>query len=635
MESKIPERQLAAILMADVAGYSRLTQKNEDETYLNVRDSLKLFSDICVEKQGEVIGYRGDSILAIFCSARNALQSAIDAQQKFYELNKNRGNDQKIIFRIGLNLGDIIHKKNDVFGDDVNIASRIESLAPVGGISISGAFYDAVSSKVPYKFIFRGEQQVKNISAPVRVYDVVHENLNVTSNQKTDSDKFILANWMRRSILTLAVILLAAGAFLFLASPERPLKTAPASQVETHEKQKPSIAVLPFSNLSNDPEQVYFSDGISEDLITDLSKVSGLFVIARASSFRYRQEELDVHAIGQELNVEYLVTGSVRKLGPVIRIGAQLLEISTGKQIWGDRYDRPVEDIFALQDEVIKQIVGVLAVQLTNQEESSLTEKFTSSVEAYDYFLKGRNEHTRLSSIGNQASKAFFEKAIAMDPNFADAYAFLAWAYARDYLFEWSSAPEASLRHAAKLIQKAIEINPRRNVVLDVYGLISLFQGKHIDAVSAVERSISINPNHADSHTMLAFILNYAGRPEKSAEIMKTAMQLNPLHTYMYSYVLGKSQFLRSRYEDAVLTLADAVSRNPEDNQIRLWLAASYALMGNIEDAEWQVVEILADNPEYSIKDLRERIPFKNPEHLEKLSEGLKRAGLPESRADN
>jgi adenylate cyclase len=635
MESKIPERQLAAILMADVAGYSRLTQTNEDETFLNVRHSLKLFTDICVEKQGEVIGYRGDSILAIFSSARNALQSALDAQKKFYELNKKKEDDQKIVFRIGLNLGDIICQKNDVFGDDVNIASRIESLAPVGGISISGSFYDAVSSKVPYEFLFRGEQKVKNISAPVRVYDVVHENLNATSNQKSGSDKFVSANWLRSSIVMLFVIFAAAGVFYFLASPERSSKTAAATQVETHEKQKPSIAVLPFSNLSNDPEQVYFSDGISEDLITDLSKVSGLFVIARASSFRYRQQELDLHTISEELNVKYLVTGSVRKLGSVIRISAQLLEISTGKQIWGDRYDRPVEDIFALQDEVIKQIVAGLEVQLTDKEQSSLTKKLTSSVEAYDYFLKGRNEHSRLSSVGNQASKAFFEQAIAIDPNFADAYAFLAWAYARDYLFEWSSDPEAALQQAVKLIEKAIEINPRRNFVLDVYGVISLFQGKHIEAVSAVEKAISINPNHADSHAMLAFILNYAGRPEKSAEIMKTAIQLNPLHTYMYLYVLGTSQFLRSRYEDAVLSFSDAVSRNPEDNQIRLWLAASYALMGNIEDAEWQVFEILADNPEYSIKDVRERIPFKNPEHLEKLSEGLRRARLPENRADN
>ena len=629
MESRKPDRQLAAILMADVAGFSRLTQQNEDKTFLDVRHSLNLFTDIITEQQGQVIGYQGDSILAIFNSARNALQSAVEAQKKFHSLNKDKEDDQKIIFRIGLNLGDIIFENDDVFGDDVNIASRIESLAPVGGISISGAFYDAVSTKVSYEFLFRGEQHVKNISSPVRVYDVIHENLNVTVDQKTASKKPALFNLKHLIAITTVVIFAVAGIYHLLISPEDSQQTTPDIPSAIHANQKPSIAVLPFSNLSNDPEQVYFSDGITEDLITDLSKVSGLFVIARASSFRYRNREVDIQTIGKELNINYLVTGSIRKIGSIIRINAQLLEISSGKQVWGDRYDSQINDVFALQDEVINKIVGALEIKLTDQEKSNLEKRFTNSVEAYDLFLKGRNEHGRLNPAGNQASKAYFEQAISIDPDFADAYALLAWAYARDYFFAWVDDPDESFKVAIELIQKPLDKNLNTNTVYNVFGLIRLYQGKHTEAVSALEKAISLNPNNADSHAMLAFILIYAGMPEKSAEVIKTAMRLNPLYPYLYLNVLGQSQFLRNSYADAVQSFSQATNRNPEGIQIRLWLAASYALLGDTDEAEWQISEALALNPEYTIKDL-ERLPFKNPEHLEKLSEGMKRAGLPE-----
>ena len=629
MESRKPDRQLAAILMADVAGFSRLTQQNEDKTFLDVRHSLKLFTDIITEKQGQVIGYQGDSILAIFSSARNALESAIEAQKKFYALNKDKEDDQKIIFRIGLNLGDIIFENDDVFGDDVNIASRIESLAPIGGISISGAFYDAVSTKASHEFLFRGEQQVKNISSPVRVYDVIHENLKVTVNKKTASQKSTSFNAKHLIAITTIIIFLFAGIYHLLISPEDSQQATLDIQSAIHTNQKPSIAVLPFSNLSNDPEQAYFSDGITEDLITDLSKVSGLFVIARASSFRYRNRELDIQTIGKELNINYLVTGSIRKLGSIIRINAQLLEISSGKQVWGDRYDSQINDVFSLQDEVINKIVGALEVNLTDQEKSNLEKHFTNSVEAYDFYLKGRSEHGRLSPAGNQASKALFEQAISIDPGFAEAYAYLAWAYARDYFFEWGDDPDESFAYAVELIQKALDKNLNQNAVYNVFGLIRLYQGKHTEAVSALEKAISLNPNYADSHVMLAFILNYAGMPEKSSEVMKTAMRLNPLHPYLYLNTLGQSQFLRNSYSDAVQSFFEATTRNPEDIQLRLWLAASYALLGNIEEAEWQISEILAQNPEFSIQDI-ERLPFKNPAHLERLSEGLRRAGLPE-----
>ena len=630
MQSHQAPRQLAAILMADIAGFSRLTQQDEDETYINVRKSLKEFSKIIENKGGDVIGYQGDSVFAVFNSARDALFSAIEAQQHFNKENKSVSDDKKIQFRIGLNLGDVIQENNHVFGDDVNITSRIESLAPVGGISISGSFYDAISSKVSYEFLFRGEQQVKNISSPVRIYDVIDENLNVTKEQKVITSSSRLANWKLGIVIALVVIIAAAGIYHFLSSLDRTSESRPVAQSENHTAQKPSIAILPFSNLSNDPEQVYFSDGISEDLITDLSKVSGLFVIARASSFRYREKALNIKAIGKELNINYLVTGSVRKLGTVIRISAQLLEISSGEQVWGERYDAHIDEIFTLQDEVLKKIVGALEVKLTDKEQAHLTERFTNSVEAYDFFLKGRRQFDRVSAVGNQASKVLFEQAIKADPNFADAYAYLAWSYARDYLFEWVSDPEAALKNANDLIQTAMERNSQSNVVYMIYGLIRVYQGKHTEAVSAVEKAISLNPNYADSHAMLAFVLNYSGMPEKSSEVIRTAMHLNPLHSYLYLNVLGQSQFLRKRYEEAVKSFSESTLRNPEDNQIRMWLAASYALMGNIEEAEWQILETLSQRPEYTIKDLSERIPFKNPNHLDLLSTGLKRAGLPE-----
>jgi adenylate cyclase len=395
------KRKLTAILSADVVGYSRLMGEDEETTVQTLTTYRDIISSLIKDHQGRVVDSPGDNILADFVSVVNSLRCAWDVQQEIISRNADLPENRRMNFRIGINLGDVIEAEDRIYGDGVNIAARLEGLAEEGGICISGTAYDQVKNKLPFSCEYQGEQVVKNIKEPVRVYKVLIQK---------DVDELILDKK--------------------LELPD-----------------KPSIAVLPFVNMSGDPEQEYFSDGITEDLITDLSKISGLFVIARTSVFSYKGRTKKIAEIGQELGVRYVLEGSVRKASGRVRITAQLVDATTEGHIWAERYDRELKDIFKLQDEVTQKIVAALAVKLSEDEQKRLVRKYTDNIEAYDCYLRGFEYFSRQTEKANVQARQMHQRAIDLDPKFAAAYAYLGLTHSQEWSKGWSQDPQ-SLEHA-------------------------------------------------------------------------------------------------------------------------------------------------------------------------------------------
>ena len=619
-------RKLAAILAGDVVGFSRLMSADEVGTLAQVTAHLDEVVRPAVDAhQGHIFKTMGDGFLAEFASAVEAVECAVRIQRAMAERAGDVAEERRAIFRIGINLGDIIVQGDDVFGDGVNVAARIEALADPGGVFISSSVCDQIAGKCDFPLDDLGEHEVKNIPKPVHVFRVVTDPSAAPGKRIVPTRGKTRNRWLA-GVAALAVLaVLGVAAVDWFRVSEWGTKVEPVAALS----ETPSIAVLPFNNLSGDKDQEYFSDGMTEDLITDLSKISGLFVIARNSSFQYRNRETEIGKVGRDLGVSHILTGSIRKSGKLIRISAQLIEVVSGKHIWAERYDRELSEVFAIQDEVTTKIVGALEINLTDQENLSLKRSYTISVEAYDELLKGRREFSRVIRAGNTASRTFFEKAIQLDPAFADAYAFLAWTYVRGYFFSWDDDPDSSLRLASKLARKALSLDQTKSMVYLVLGVVELYQRNHSAAVEALEKSIELNPNHANSYAMLAFILNYAGFPEKSGALIATGMRLNPHHSYMYFMVLGQGLFLMGRYDQASEVFTKAAARNPEDTQVLIWMAASKARAGRRDEAQWDISELLAQDGSITIENITSRLPFNNPEHMEKVADGLREAGLP------
>ena len=379
--------------------------------------------------------------------------------------------------------------------------------------------------------------------------------------------------------------------------------------------------------MSDDAEQEYFVDGMTEDLITDLARVSALFVIARNSMFTYKGRAVKVREVADELGVRYVLEGSVRRLGERVRINAQLIDATTGGHLWAERFDRELKDMFALQDEVVGRIVAALEVRLKEGERRGLAHQYTNSVQAYDVFLHGVREFVRRSKEGNDNARALFAKAIELDPEFVHPYAYLAWAHERDFIDGWS---ERSLEQAHTLARKAIGLNDTLALTHFVMGLVQLQSREHDNALAAIETALALDPNFANGYAMLTRVLHFAGRPDAGLEPMKTAMRLDPRQPLGYLMILGNTYFTLGRYEQAADVLNKAIARNPSAQRPHMWLAATYAQLGLMDEAEWEAEEVLALDPDFSLRHIVKGLPFKNPAHLETVVGALRKAGLPE-----
>ncbi len=498
-----------------------------------------------------------------------------------------------------------------LYGDGVNIAARLEGLAEGGGVCLSGTAYDQVEGKLPLGYEFIGEHSVKNIARPVRVYRLRFEPGTAPglSSRTWRAGRRLVAPIVG---MVAVLVLIGAGGWAgwhWLTSPAPPALPLP---------DKPSVAVLPFSNLSQDAAQEYFSDGVTEDLITGLSKVSGLFVIARNSVFTYKGKAVKVRDVGRDLGVRYVLEGGVQRAGSRVRITAQLVDATTGYHVWAERYDREVRDVFALQDEVTQQIIRALAVKLTATEQDQMGRALTGDPEAYDLVLRGQDERRRTTRESNAEARRLFVKAMDLDPRYAAAYAGLSWCHLQSWQFLWSTDPE-SLERARELAERAIALDDTLIEGHRLLGQIYLWKKEHDRAIAEAERAVALGPNSADSYETLAEVLGWAGRPEDSIRFIRQAMRLNPHYPFFYLWTLGHSSYLLRRNRDAIDAFNRVKQQNPNFIPAHAYLAALYTEMGREKEAReaWHKASQLS--PGASIASLRERLPYRRPADLDRF----------------
>ncbi|PYM52128.1 MAG: hypothetical protein DME14_01575, partial [Candidatus Rokuibacteriota bacterium] len=537
------QRRLAAILSADVKGYSRLMGEDEVATVRTLTAYREVMAALIRERRGRVVDATGDNLLAEFASVVDAMECAVELQREFKSRNAELPAPRRLLFRIGINLGDVIVEGERIYGDGVNIAARVEGLAEPGGIAISGTVYDQVKNKLALAYEPLGEHVVKNIREPVRVYRVLPEL--EPAGTRPEIGKAVGRRRWRRAMLLLGVVLLAVAGGVAVWSLAFRSRSPGFGSTD-----KPSVAVLPFENMSGDAGQEYFSDGITEDLITGLSKLSGLFVIARNSVFAYKGKALKPAQVSRELGVRYLLEGSVRKAGNRVRITAQLVDATTGYHVWAERYDRDLKDVFALQDEVTQKIVGVLAVKLTVPEKDRLGRAPTRNLDAYDYVLRGLEYHRRTTKEANAEARTMFARAVELDPDYAKAYAALGWTYLQAWQFQWSRDPE-TLEQAFQLAQKAIARDDSLAGPHSLLGQVYLWKKEHERAIAEAERAVGLAPNDADSYETLAEVLAWSGRADAAIRYIKEAMRLDPQYPFFYLWTLGHAYYLTGRSDEA------------------------------------------------------------------------------------
>jgi adenylate cyclase len=634
------KRKLTAILSADVKGYSRLMGEDEVATVRTLTAYREAMTTLVEHHRGRVVDSPGDNILAEFASVVDAVQCAVEIQQVLKARNAQLPENRRMEFRIGINLGDVIEEEGRIYGDGVNIAARLEGLAEPGGICISGTVYEHVRSKLTLWNEYLGEHSVKNIVEPVRVYRVL---LEPEAAAEVGEEKRVgLRRWRWAVVAVVAALVLGVGGFAIWNVFLRPSPSPPSPPAEVVSQRtptlelpdRPSVAVLPFDNMSGDPEQEYFSDGLTEDLITDLSKISGLFVIARNSVFVYKGQAVDIQEVGQELGVRYVVEGSVRKANGTVRITAQLIDASTGGHLWAERYDRDLEDIFALQDDVVEQIVAALAVTLTEDEQESLVQNETDDLEAYDYAQRGWWYYHQLTKETNDQARVMFERAIDLDPQYAGAHAGLGFTYYEEWAELWSQDPQ-SLERAFELATQALALDDSYAGAYTLLSHVYLWRMQHEQAIAELERALALEPNNADYHRDLAEVLVFAGRPQEAVGLVEDAMRLNPRYPATYPFTLGFAHAYLGfednspeHFEQAIAALKEAIEINPNLSGSHLIIAYAYYETGQEEEARNHIAQALEINPQLSVEALRGRIPFKDQGLPEAITDALRKTGL-------
>ena len=630
------KRKLTAILSADVAGYSRLMAEDETATVKTLETYREVMSTLIKQHRGHVIDSPGDNLLAEFSSVVDAVQCGVAVQKEFQARNVDLPENRRMEFRIGINLGDVIEEGDRIYGDGVNIAARLEALADPGGICVSKTAFDQIETKLPLGYEYLGEQTVKNIPKPVGAYRVLMEP-RVTVAEKIEKEKAVPV-WRRKSILAggvaLALVVIAALIWNFyFRSP--PIEPASEGKMAFPLPDKPSIAVLPFVNMSDDPKQEYFCDGISEDVITDLSKISGLFVIARNSVFTYKGKPVKIQQVAEDLGVRYVLEGSVRRVKDQVRINAQLIDASTGGHLWAERYDGKMDNIFALQDKITGKIVAALAVKLTAGEQAEVAHKETNNITAYDTFLQGWAHYLRFTPDDYAKAIPYFEKAIELDPHYGRAYAALASIYWDSFYRFWHSSLGVPWREtkvrADENIKTAMKNPTPLAYLVGSKMLVSSFE--HEKAIAKAEQAIAHDPNDANGYIAMAYTLIYSGRPKEALGFIKKAMRLDPHYPTFYIFVLGLADFGMDRFEEAATSFQRALKRNPENYVPLIPLAAAYAHLNREQDATATIEKLRKVLPIVTVSFVR-ACPlwkYKNPIDKSRLLDGLKKTGMPES----
>jgi adenylate cyclase len=531
-------------------------------------------------------------------------------------------------FRIGINLGDVIEEGDSIYGDGVNIAARLEGLAEAGGICISESAYQQIENKLPLRYEYLGEHQVKNIAKPVRAYRAQIEP--GEPSQAKVKAKVEGRSWKYSTIAAMVVVIIAAAAlWQFVWRPShRAVEKADPKKMTFPLPEKPSIAVLPFANMSDDPKQEYFSDGITEEIITALSKVPRIFVIARNSTFTYKGKAVKVKQVAEELGIHYVVEGSVRKTGEKVRITAQLIDALSGHHLWAERYDRDLKDIFALQDEITLKIVTALQVKLTTGEQGRLMAKGTANLEAYLKYMQFREQGTRVTKEGNAAARKLAEEVIALDPKYPRGYLALGLTHNMDIALGLSESPQRSSAQAIELVKKAISLDNSYSFAYSVLGVSYVMARQYDKGVAEAERAVALDPNSAENLVYLAFVLCHAGRPEETIPLIESAERLNPIPLSLQLGWMALAYRLTGRYEKAIEAAKRAIRVEPNNQFAHVTLIASYIALGREKEARAAAAELLRINPNFSVDQLVKRMLNKNQAENDRLADALYKAGL-------
>jgi adenylate cyclase len=645
------ERRLTAILAADVAGYSRLVENDEEGTLTQWKAHWHaLIEPKIKEFHGRIVRVIGDGVLVEFASVVDAVRCAVEVQRGMAARNAEVPHDKRIEFRMGINFGELIIDGRDFWGDAVNIAARLEALAEPGGICVSGRVQEDAKGKLDIVFEDAGEQQLKNIARPVRVYRIRTGSgvptPPVIQRKPRAARSRLRGGLVAGGLVAVALlVLLGGGERVWQLVSQRFSLSQVIGEVQAPAllPDKPSIAVLPFLNMSSDPEQEYFSDGMTEDLITELSRLTGLFVIARNSVYTFKGRAAKPDQVSRELGVRYVVEGSVRKVDNRVRITAQLIDSNTSYHMWAQYYDRDLQDVFAVQEEIARRITSALAVKLTKEEEKHMGRPYTSSEVAWEYFMRGTELARRFTAHDNANARALFEKAIGLDPEFARAYASLAAAHRQDYFGRWTLDPQSSEDMAYRMAQKAVELarrelepKPSLPYALQSMGFSLLYREKHQEATQAAEEAIQRNPNYADGYGLWALALIYMGKPEEGLHKSQEAIKRDPI-PFSYDYYKGHAYYVwgiltsaqdpnasRQHFEAAEKHLREALRKNDNFRTARSFLVAVLIELGRKAEAVKEVqisldkgeplFKILKSDPQLAEEYIRRLPPYTNQE---------------------
>jgi adenylate cyclase len=630
MTTEKVKRKLTAILSADVKGYSRLMGADEVGTIRLLQTYRGVMSDLIQKKGGRVADSPGDNVLAEFASVVDALESAVEIQRELKVRNEGRSESRRMEFRIGINLGDVVEEGERIYGDGVNIAARIEGLAEGGGICISGTAFDQIGKRLPLGYEYMGEQAVKNIEKPVRVYRVLMEP--EQAGKVIGEKERKQTKWRWKAVAAVALLVLVAGALMWNFYG-RTVKIEPASK----EKMAfplpdvPSIAVLPFVNMSGDPKQEFLSDGITEEIITSLTKVRQLFVISRQSTFSYKGKPVKVKQVSEELGVRYVLEGSVQRAGDRIRINAQLIDALTGRHIWAERYDRELVDLFALQDDVTMKILTSLQVKLTWGEQVSLSEKYfkgEKGLECYLKVLEGLSHLVGYNADETRVGRRMAEEANEMCPENPVTVLLLSWVNYMEYWLGLGRSPRESIEKGLELAQKALVIDDSMPAA---HGYLSLFytlKREYEKSIAEAERALALEPGSSIRLNQYGMSLMYGGRAEEAIPVFQKAIRLNPLGESSLFHNLGHAYRVTGRFEEAVSAYKKAIQRSPNNIFAHHGLAVTYIFLGRENEARAEAAEVLRINPKFSLDYIAKTSIWKDQSIINKFLDASRKAGL-------
>ena len=628
------KRKLTAILNADVEGYSRLMRDNEERTIRTLTTYRGAMADLIQKYRGRVVDSPGDNLLAEFASVVDAVQCAVEIQRELAERNAELSDEDKMTFRIGVNLGDVVEEDGRIYGDGVNIAARLESICDGGGVCISGTAFEHIEHKLDLEFEDLGDHQVKNITKPVRVYRVLSYP-GAAAHRVVKAKETLRRRWRKIGLLAAMVLGIVVLLGIWQFYTRRPsIEPASADKMALPLPEKPSIAVLPFDNISGDPGQDYIADGFTENIITGLSQIPEMFVISRNSAFTYKGKPVRIKQVSEELGVRYVLEGSVQRAEDRLRVTAQLIDALEGHHLWAEHYDRQLKGLFALQDEISMKIAASLEVKLTRGEIPGNRHK-TDSFEAWSHVMKGYSLLNRGTKEYLLKAQKHFDDAVNLDSGYAYAWSMLAWFHTIEIANGWSDSRGESINRVFDLAQKAKVLGEEKASTHMLMGRIFMLQRKYDKAIAEGKKAVVLNPNNPRGHIFLAISFHNGGRPEEAIVLAKKAMRLEPFYPVWFLAPLAGSYEMLGRYEEAIaiwkIFLERALRGEWPPIGLHERLAVSYAALGRIEEAQAHAAEILKIKPNYTVAFYRRnKAYYKDKEYLENSVDLLRKAGLPE-----